>query len=190
MSADRYVSRDEIAFLLDVEVRTITNYVKRYGDEFPSRVNGRDRTFPVRRCLQWKQDRLVADAIADVAPPAPSNIVDAELRKAVADAELAELKVARMRGDLVAVQVAAKEIRDAFSRVRARLLSTPGEYAPQMLYIEALPKAVVTLRAMVDTVLAELQTHAGGDGYDVDDESDEGDDPSPEGGPDDERDVA
>jgi hypothetical protein len=120
--------------------------VKRHPD-FPSRVSGRDRTFPVRRCLQWQRDRIVADAIADVAPPAPSNIVDAELRKAIADAELAELKVARMRGDLVAVQVAAKEIRDAFSRVRARLLSTPGEYAPQILHLEEMPKAVVKLRS-------------------------------------------
>jgi hypothetical protein len=89
-----------------------------------------------------------------------------------------------MRGDVVAVQAAAKEIRDAFGRVRARLLSTPGEYASQFLYIEQLPKAVLKLRELVDTVLAELQASAGGtDALDEDDDS-------PDGAPGDEREVA
>jgi phage terminase Nu1 subunit (DNA packaging protein) len=185
MSADRYVTREEIAFLLDVDVRTVTNYVGKETLGFPSRVRGDRRTFPVRKCLQWQRDRLVADAIADVAPPAPTDIVEAERRKAVADAELAELKVARMRGDVVAVQAAAKVIRDAFGRVRARLLATPGEFAPQILYIEELPKAVLKLRDLVDTVMAELQSNAGES--DVDDES--ADDGDTDGGPDDEPDV-
>jgi phage terminase Nu1 subunit (DNA packaging protein) len=160
MSQDRYVNKEEIAFLLDVETRTITNYIKRHA-EFPSRVSGNNRTFPVKRCLQWQRDRLIADAVADMAQPAPTNIIDAESRKAIADAELAELKLARLRGDVVAVQAAAKEVRDAFTRVRARLLSTPGEYGSQILHIDQMPRAVFVLRQLVDTVLAELQANAG-----------------------------
>jgi phage terminase Nu1 subunit (DNA packaging protein) len=194
-AADRYVERDEIAFLMDVTPRTVTNYRKHHSD-FPCRVSGRAVTFPVKRCLQWQRDRIVADAIADVAPPVPSNIVQAELRKTIADAELAELKVGRMRGDLLAVQVAAKEIRNAFGRVRARLLSTPGEYAPQMLHLEEMPQAVSKLRQLVDTVLAELQATAGGDAIDDDgggpDTPDSGDDSGDSGDsePSDEREVA
>lgn len=179
MSADRYVDRAEIAFLLDVDVRTITNYVNEHAD-FPSRVSGKRRTFPVQRCIAWARERAVAEALAKAAPPPPpeegSGLLAAELRKAVADAELAELKAAKLRGDVVAVQAAAKEIRDAFSRVRARLLSTPGEYAPQMLHLEELPKAVLMLRNLVDTVLAELQAHAGGEDLEDDDtDEDQGD---------------
>jgi len=172
VATERYVDREEIAFLLEVEPRTITNYVKRYTD-FPSRVSGRDRTFPVHRCLIWQRDRIVASAVADVSTPAPTNIAEAVQRKAIADAALAELKLAKLRGDVVAVEAAAKEIRDAFGRVRMRLLSTPGEYAPQILHIEEIPQAVVRLRQLVDTVLAELQSNAGGAA--IDEEEDDED---------------
>lgn len=174
MSAERYVDREEIAFLLGFEPRTITNYVKRHPD-FPSRVSGKTRSFPVQRCLTWQRDRLAADAAAEAAEPPPSDLAQAEQRKAMADAELAELKLAKLRGDVVAVQAAAKEIRDAFTRVRARLLSTPGEYASQILHLEELPKAVLVLRALVDTVLAELQANAGGPAIDDEDDEDTGD---------------
>lgn len=183
MSADRYVDRKEIAFLLDVDVRTITNYVDNHAD-FPSRVNGKRRTFPAQRCIAWARERAVAAALAKATPPPPANeegsgLAAAELRKAIADAELSELKAAKLRGDVVAVQAAAKEIRDAFTRVRSRLLSTPGEYAPQILHLEELPKAVLMLRNLIDTVLAELQAHAGGeddDEVDVEGEDTEHDD--------------
>jgi hypothetical protein len=42
MASDRFVDRAEIAFLMGVDVRTITNYVKKHPD-FPSRVRGSTR---------------------------------------------------------------------------------------------------------------------------------------------------
>ena len=121
MSSERYVEREEIAFLLEVTPRTVTNWVKAHKD-FPSRVDGKARTFPVLKCLAWKRDRAVAEAMTSAGPTAPTDMEQATLRKAIADAELAEVKLARLRGELIPVDVAAREIERAFSRVRARFL--------------------------------------------------------------------
>src|SRR4051812_19698122 len=118
MASDRFVDRAEIAFLMGVDVRTVTNYVKKHP-EFPSRVRGSNRTYPVQRCLAWQRDRAVADAISSVAPAKPSGAYEAELRKAVADAEMAEVRLAKMRGELIPVDVASREVDRAFGRVRA-----------------------------------------------------------------------
>ena len=173
MAADRFVDRTEIAFLLGVEPRTVTNYVKSHPD-FPSRVKGSNRTFPVQRCLAWQRDRAVADAITSVAPPPPDGAHEAGVRKAIADAELAEIRLAKLRGELIPVDVASQEVDRAFGRVRARFVAVPGEYGPQLLNLTDLPRAVAVLRALVAQVLTELQVGLG----DGDADDDEGDAPS------------
>jgi phage terminase Nu1 subunit (DNA packaging protein) len=156
MAVDRYVERAEIAFLMEVDVRTITNWVR--SAEFPSRVKGNHRTFPVLKCLRWKIDRDVADAVTAMAPPPPDNLFEAEQRKAIADAEMAELRVAKFKSELVDASVVGKEIDRAFNRVSARLKSTPGEFAPQLLQQLSMPEAIAILRRLVSTTLTALQT--------------------------------
>jgi phage terminase Nu1 subunit (DNA packaging protein) len=165
MSSERYVSRAEIAFIMgDVDVRTITNWVKKHPDFAElTRVKGHDRTFPVLKCLQWQRDRLVADALADLGPPAPHDMEEAELRKMIADAELAELKVAKFKADLVEASVVGMEVSRAFERVAAQLKSKPGEFAPQILQPLTMPEAVAILRRLVGSALGALQTDFGRD---------------------------
>lgn len=170
MAADRFVDRTEIAFLLGVDPRTITSWVKKHPD-FPSRVKGKDRSFPVQKCIAWKRDRDVAEAIASMAPPKPDGMYEAELRKAIADAELAEQRLAKMRGDLIPVDVASREVDRAFARVRARFLAVPGEYAPQLLNIAELSRTTHVLRDLVARVLEELQVGLGDTDGEEDDES-------------------
>lgn len=170
MAADRFVDRNEIAFLLGVDPRTITNWVKKHPD-FPSRVRGKDRSFPVQKCIAWKRDRDVAEAVASLAPPKPDGMYEAERRKAIADAELAETRLAKMRGELIPVDVASSEVDRAFSRVRARFLAAPGEYAPQLLNLAELSRTTAVLKDMVARVLDELQVGLG----DTDGEEDDDD---------------
>lgn len=155
MAKERHGSREEIAEILGCETRTITNYIKLYPD-FPSRVRGKNRDFPIARCVAWKLDRMVADAISNFAPPAPSTLIDAEKRKAIADAELAELKVQKLRGEVVPIAESIKLVERAFTAIRSRLMSVPGEYAPQFLNLDSMPAAVIKLRELSATVIAEL----------------------------------
>jgi phage terminase Nu1 subunit (DNA packaging protein) len=176
MSSERYVTRDEIAFLLGVEARSITNYVRKHPD-FPSRVKGRDRDFPVQRCLQWKRDKDVAEAIASLAPPAPSTKQEAEERIAVANAELAEIKVAKARSEVIVVAQAVKVQHDTYTRMRASALGKPGEYAPRILHLKAVSEAMPILRQLIDDIFTEWQDVAGSgiELPDDDDADDEGD---------------
>jgi phage terminase Nu1 subunit (DNA packaging protein) len=177
VDAERWVDRDEIAFFLGVDRRTITNYVKKHSD-FPSRMKhgGRDREFPVRRCLQWKNDRAIAEVVASMGPKEPTGLEEAQARKAVAEAEMAEIKVARMRGEVLDVGVIGREVRDVFARLRAALLSKPGEHAPRLLNVRSMQEAVSLLRAMIDECMVELQL-SGSVVSDMDD-----DDPDPAAG--------
>lgn len=173
-SADRFVDREEIAFLLGVDLRTISRFVRQHSD-FPSRVQGRARTFPVRRCLQWQQDRIVANVVSQAAPSAPDSSEEAARRKLLAEAQLAEVKLAKARAEVISVSLALKEIHDVFARVRATLLGKPGEYAPQILHLEDMGDATRVLRRLVDNTLGELQVRFASDVVeDADDEDREG----------------
>lgn len=165
--ADRLVSRREIGDRLGLSERQITNLIKSAkladGTPFPSRVDGRDRKFPTDRCFDWyvrfKQEEALkrADSRKE-----PENMADAELRKAIADAEIAELKVMRLRGDVVTLETYRKELRRVLTRVRARFAAIPGEFAPRILEPMDMARASAVLKDLVATVLAELQ-RAGAD---------------------------
>lgn len=164
--ADTHVSRAEIAARLGLSERQVTNLVRSGrladGTPFPSRVRGRTRTFPTDRCFAWyirfKQEEALERAATR---ESPTNMQEAELRKAVADAEMAELRLATMRGDVVPIEQYRRELHRTLSRVAARFASVPGEYAPRILEPLDMPRAVKLLRELVATVMAELQSAAG-----------------------------
>lgn len=168
MATNKYAeSREEIADILGVDVRTITNYRKRHPD-FPVKIDGKRVRFPIARCVTWKIDRAVADAIASMAPAAPKDLADAEKRRAIADAEFAEIRVQKLRAEVVLAEDAIREIQESYARVRARFVAVPGEYAPRFLNLTSIPQAVAQLRDLTSTVLSELQQ------VQVSDEDDEG----------------
>ncbi|MDB4906375.1 MAG: Phage packaging protein Nu1 [Gemmatimonadetes bacterium] len=167
MAAERYVGRKEIADLLGVSQRTITSYIQKHSD-FPSKLDGKDRSFPVRLCLEWKERRVVSEAVSSMAPTEEGGLADAERRQAIANAGLAEHKLALARRQVVDVAVAAREFRNTLSRIRSRLQAVPGEHAPQLLNLRTIAEAHHKLQAMVDQVLEELQD-AVADGEEDDD---------------------
>jgi hypothetical protein len=143
---------------MGVEPRSITNYVKKHED-FPSRKKGNgSREFPACRCLAWQRDRAVADAVASLAPRAPSDLEEAELRSAIAKAELDEIKVARARREVVPVAAAAAEFREMAGRIRAAVIAKRGEYRTEMLNLSTLAQSDAKLQALTDEILEELQT--------------------------------
>jgi hypothetical protein len=80
----------------------------------------------------------------------------AEARRAEAEASLAELKLARLRGELVPVNEVGVELGRVFASVRARLLAIPPKLAP-IISPEDPAKARTLLDATVLEALAELR---------------------------------
>ena len=124
-----------------------------------------DLVYAVPDCLQqWIRYQL-----EKLSPKASGGSED---RKAAADAEFAELRVRKLRAEVIDATGVRSEVRAAFGRVRTRLLATPGEFAPQMLDITHVGDATDRLRALVEVVLPELQA-AGSVGALLDDSNDD-----------------
>lgn len=100
--------------------------------------------------------------LADVAPllverqAAESTIEDAEKRKIMAEAELAEMKVGERRGVLIDVGTVSTELDRIFAAIRARLLGIPPKLAPILAPGDP-AGARLKLEAAVHEVLAELR---------------------------------
>lgn len=60
----------------------------------------------------------------------PTDLDDAKARKLAAEAELAELELAKARGEVVAIGDAAKLIAEEYTAVRSKLLALPTKLAP------------------------------------------------------------
>jgi len=163
--SDRQVSRAEIARRLNLSEKRITQLVKdgrlADGTEFPSRVEGRNRTFPSDRCFEWYVRFKQEEALQRAAPMKPDVLKEAALRQAVADASIAELKLAGLRNEVATVEEHRRELRRILGRVRSRIVAMPGTYASQLLGIPSMADAAVRLRVIVVAILSDLQQAAG-----------------------------
>ncbi len=99
-----------------------------------------------------------------------SGVLDPSIEKARKDraqAELAELELAKRRGRMIDVDDVEKMMTDDYARVRARLLSMPSKLAPLVVTITDPAEADAVLTIEVSEALGELAS-----GGDIADESD------------------
>lgn len=73
--------------------------------------------------------------LADVVPllvtsGRPADVDEAKARKLAAEAELAEIELAKARGELVPIDAVAKAVTDEYAATRAKLLALPSKLAP------------------------------------------------------------
>jgi hypothetical protein len=141
--AVEFVTKVELASRLDVEPRTITNWIRQHHD-FPSRVSGRSREFPWLRCLQWFLQRESARA----APPAAATEAASRARKMAAEAEIAELNLAERRGALIPLSVHEQRCEDLASRLFA---AATGQLIP-LIRAEFHDVDVLTLQAAAERI--------------------------------------
>lgn len=85
-----------------------------------------------------------------------SELEKAELRKKIADAGIAETKLAVMKGELVAIDDVIPVIAAELSIVRAKLLNLPGLIAPH-IYVDNINSRIKIVEDAVRQVLEELK---------------------------------
>jgi len=106
---------------------------------------------------KWRDQELARQIRAEAKESArPADLEEAKARKMAAEAELAELELAKARGDLITVDDAVKGAEKLFERLRARLIAVPGKEAHRFVGIKRLPQANKALRDVVDSALVEL----------------------------------
>lgn len=152
--ADGTINKAELARAFGVSTTAIDNWLSR-GCPYvaaPDRP-GKAYRFNLAAVVAWRIERLTetaATAGGDV------DLAEAKRRRAVAEAELAELDLAERRGDLLARDDVDAAMTGAFARVRARMLALPSAVAAAAAD-EAEPGRVQALLAdAVHEALAEL----------------------------------
>jgi hypothetical protein len=107
---------------------------------------------------------LTAQAVTD-----PGSFDDARTRKMAADAVLAEIEVAKARGDVVSLDVVSRIAADDYAALRAKLLGLPDKMAPLCHTEPTVEGKRELLRRCVVEALEELSADEPGDpGFDDD----------------------
>ena len=81
---------------------------------------------------------------------------EARARKVAAEAEMAEIELAKERGLLLPVEMVAEINQNIFSVFRARMLALPAKAAPDVFSADNLTEAKSVLKGYVNSALDEL----------------------------------
>jgi phage terminase Nu1 subunit (DNA packaging protein) len=118
-----------MAGLFGVTRQTVDRWLKQ-GCPFVEKADrdrGREWQLSLPAVVEWREKRAVEQAIGDTSK---LGIDEARRRKTAAEAALAELELARQRGEVVSLAVVANVIGDQLSACKARLLSIPTKISP------------------------------------------------------------
>jgi len=111
---------------------------------------GKVRKYPWPDFPKWYRERLQDEG-------KPKSIDEAERRKATADAELAELKLATARGQTALIAEMEKAVNADYAKVRAKLVAFPGRVAPLLLGLKTAAEAKIKLTTYVNEVIEEIR---------------------------------
>ena len=157
-TSGRRVNRTELAEILGVNLSTIDAKIRR-GLPYVQKATGRGKgwIFDTAQVFEWERARAVESVIGESAAIGKE---EADKRKAIAQAALAEYEVAERRRELISIDAAAAIVRREYSAVRARLLSMPAKLGPELVLTTDAHEARAVLEAELREVLGEL---SGGD---------------------------
>ena len=139
------VSQIELAQLLGRTSRTVAHWTE---EGLPRNRNG---SYPLGRCIRWALER--AEGLH-----AGQTVVEARRRHELAQAELAELELAKRRGEQVAMADVLSEFGRLAGTIRAILLAAPGKHAHKLLGARSLAEAQGVLEDVVREILANLKS--------------------------------
>jgi phage terminase Nu1 subunit (DNA packaging protein) len=128
---------EDVAELLFVSAKTVRNWINKQG--LPCKDDGRRRVLSWRDTLDWYvQMRIVRDGnggnVPDPDPEAPAeNLEQAETRKTIADADLKELRLAQLRGQLVPADEVGRNVGRVASAIKTKLDALPNALAMRLI---------------------------------------------------------
>lgn len=128
---------EDVAELLKVSAKTVRNWINKLG--LPATDDGRRRVLNWHDTLEWYvQRRIAAAGNAGNAPPAADpesaeTLDQAETRKTIADADLKELKLAQLRGQLVPADEVGRNVGRVASAIKTKLDALPNALALRLV---------------------------------------------------------
>lgn len=144
--------------------RVTTRTVQRWNEQgLPRQGEGRTAKYPLELCIAWVRKRDREEALEAARP---KDLAEARLRKAIADAELAEYEVAERRGETMTVEHFEDLVGSAMRRMDAQLRTLPRRVAPELVGLKTAKEFRATLDGAVAQVRSEL--YAAGDVQETD----------------------
>lgn len=127
--AQRLLKKVEAADRLGVSLREIERLVQK---GLPCKGPAGKRTYPWPEIRTWYTGHIREQERRKLQP---DTLAEAERRKATADAEMAEARLAKFRGELIHVDLYRQELADALLRLRTAIQSHPRtrEHAEEIL---------------------------------------------------------
>lgn len=153
------ITQKELARLIGRTTRQVHNLTEQgVFVRVPSAAKADRLVYPMPASMEaWVAYRLKQEAERGAAAVTDDDRRDAERRKAIADAALRELRLARLRGELVPREEYRLELARVLHNVRAVIDAFPARYASRLPGDGPLADRVALLRAIAREVLAELR---------------------------------
>lgn len=144
MSAGRIVTRNELAELLDVDLRTVDGWLRRGCPIVSKGGRGRAHEIDSADVVRWLQDRA-AEGRARVI-----SLDEARLRKTIAEAGLAELELDSARRMFAPIDMVAEVLGTVVGAVSRSIEALPAEVAPSV----AAPRSPAACRRLLEDAFA------------------------------------
>jgi len=123
--SERWGSLEDLAAMSGLSRRALQYIRNREPAVLVTRTRGTTVEYNLGACnvhLRRRERALAQRAVREQADP---SIIEAERRKAIADARTAEVKLLRLEGRLVGIDEAVQEIENLLLHLRAALLAHP-----------------------------------------------------------------
>lgn len=143
------MNKQELIEALDISISSLNNYIQMGLPVFERGKQGKPSLYNLDDCLAWINANI---------KPGGEDMSAAKLRKLQAEASLAELELQRERGELVEIEEVAKQVADAFSRVRSKLLTIPTKTSGLVYALQSQREVQTVLDEAIREVLLELST--------------------------------
>lgn len=164
MSKFDILDTETVCALLGVSDRTIRTWVKDYG--CPSKQEGRNRTFVWSEVLDWYvgyksslESGISSDFAGDAADPQePEDIRQATLRKTKAEADLKQLQLARLRGEVIDIATAKDKLGRYIGNLRTALLNMAQNLSIPLEGVTDATKREAIIRDHMEDLCRELSS--------------------------------
>ena len=143
---DGEISATEMAKRLAMTPQSLGMWCKRPGA--PVRVDGTRVWVADGPFQRWREKELVAQALRDLAPGV--SLEEARTRKALAEAEIIEIEVAKKRGEIITIEDSTSALGVVLDRVTTLVRGFPSRLAHLGEIVEEAAEAEAEL------IIAEL----------------------------------
>jgi hypothetical protein len=116
----------------------------------PVRLEGGKRTYVWPDFPVWYRNELTRNR------EKPTTFEDARTRKMTAEAELAEIELAKARADALALGDMEALVARDYRAVRGKLQGMTGRLAPEVVGVKSIVEATARIEPVVQEIMAEL----------------------------------